>query len=78
MTLSMLHLIRTLDPAAGGPVEFLKLICEVHTRMGARVAVATLDDPAGEWGWPVAVIGCGPGAGSYGYHAGLARKLRET
>jgi glycosyltransferase involved in cell wall biosynthesis len=77
MTLSILHLIRTLDPAAGGPVEFLKLICEAHTRMGARVAVATLDDPAREWGWPVSVIGCGPGAGSYGYHAGLARKLRE-
>jgi glycosyltransferase involved in cell wall biosynthesis len=77
MTPAILHLIRTLDPAAGGPVEFLKLICEAHTRMGARVAVVTLDDPAQEWKWPVSVFRCGPGAGSYGYHAGLIAKLRQ-
>jgi glycosyltransferase involved in cell wall biosynthesis len=77
MTPAILHLIRTLDPAAGGPVEFLKLICQAHTRMGARVAVVTLDDPAQKWEWPVSVFGCGPGAGSYGYQAGLTAKLRQ-
>lgn len=77
MTPSILHLIRTLDPTAGGPVEFLKLICEAHARMGARVSVVTLDVPAQECAWPVSVIGCGPGAGSYGYHLGLTSKLRK-
>jgi glycosyltransferase involved in cell wall biosynthesis len=79
MTPSILHLIRTLDPAAGGPVEFLRLICDAHARLGAEVAVVTLDGPAqvGDPRWPVSITRCGPGAGSYGYRRGFSDKLHR-
>jgi glycosyltransferase involved in cell wall biosynthesis len=58
-------------------VEYLRLICEAHARMGVQVAVATLEDPGQKRVWPVPVIGCGPGAGSFGYRAGLTAKFRR-
>jgi glycosyltransferase involved in cell wall biosynthesis len=77
MKLSILHLIRSLNVAKGGPIEFLKLICESHARAGVNVKVLTLDGSSVTW-WSnpaVPVIACGPGAGNYGYHPQFKKKL---
>ena len=77
MKLSILHLIRTLDPAMGGPIEFLKLICESHLLRGIQVKILTLDSPDEMWlgNAPVPATGCGPGLGVYGYHRRLKERL---
>jgi glycosyltransferase involved in cell wall biosynthesis len=79
MKLSILHLIRTLDPATGGPVEYLKQLAAVHTRLGIRVGILTLD--RNEPGWirdvEASVIECGPGRGTYGFDPLLEAKLTE-
>jgi glycosyltransferase involved in cell wall biosynthesis len=77
MKLSILHLIRTLNPAMGGPIEFLKLICDAHARRGIQVKILTLDAPNETW-WqnpPVSIAGCGPGFGRYGYHPQFKQRL---
>jgi glycosyltransferase involved in cell wall biosynthesis len=79
MKLSILHLIRSLDPAMGGPTEFLKLITESQARSGINVKVVTLDAPGLTW-WPnarVPVGGYGPAAGSYGYHPSFRQRLLQ-
>jgi glycosyltransferase involved in cell wall biosynthesis len=77
MKLSILHLIRTLDPAMGGPIEFLKLICESHLRRGIKMKILTLDSPDEIWlrNAPVPSAGCGPGLGTYGYHVRFKKRL---
>ncbi len=77
MSLSFLHLIRTMNPTAGGPVSFLSQLCAAHTAMGIRVAILTLDEHNPEWSanLPIAVIGCGRSRGNYGYNPGLEERL---
>jgi Glycosyltransferase len=77
MKLSILHLIRTLDPAMGGPIEFLKLICESQARRGVQIKIVTLD-AANELGYQnaaVPVSNAGPGLGTFGYHAQFKERL---
>jgi glycosyltransferase involved in cell wall biosynthesis len=80
MRRSILHLIRTMDPARGGPVEYLKQLAAVHTRMGIDVGILTLDRT--EPGWTrdlsASVIECGPSRGTYGFDPQLATKLTEA
>jgi glycosyltransferase involved in cell wall biosynthesis len=77
MTLSVLHLIRTLDPTKGGPIEFVKLICESQARRGIKPKIITLDPADGNWcrDAAVAVSGAGPGLGNYGYHRQFKERL---
>jgi glycosyltransferase involved in cell wall biosynthesis len=76
---SILHLIRTMDPSAGGPVEYLKQLAAVHTRMGVEVGILTLDrsEPAWTRGLAATVIECGPSRGTYGFDPRLEGKLTE-
>jgi glycosyltransferase involved in cell wall biosynthesis len=77
MKLSILHLIRTVDPVMGGPIEFLKLICESHARRGIQIKIMTLD-AANETRYrkaAVPVSGAGPGLGTYGYHREFKERL---
>ena len=80
MNRSILHLIRTMDPARGGPVEYLKQLAAVHTRMGIQVGILTLDRT--EPGWirdlAASVIECGPSKGTYGFDARLEVRLTEV
>ena len=80
MNRSILHLIRTMDPARGGPVEYLKQLAAVHTRMGIHVGILTLDRT--EPGWirdlAASVIECGPSKGTYGFDARLEVRLTEV
>jgi glycosyltransferase involved in cell wall biosynthesis len=79
MKRSILHLIRTLDPATGGPVEYLKQLAAVHIRLGVQVGILTLD--RNEPGWvrdiTASVIECGPSRGTYGFNQRLEAKLTE-
>jgi glycosyltransferase involved in cell wall biosynthesis len=77
MKLSILHLIRTLDPAMGGPIEFLKLICESQARRGIQIKIMTLG-AAHETRYrnaAVPVSDAGPGLGTYGYHREFKERL---
>ena len=80
MNRSILHLIRTMDPARGGPVEYLKQLAAVHTSMGIHVGILTLD--RAEPGWirdlAASVIECGPSQGTYGFDPRLEDKLTEV
>ena len=75
MPRSILHVIRSLDPALGGPVEVVKQIALVHRGMGLNVETATLDVPAAAWarGFPVPTHALGEREGSTGY--GYSKKF---
>ena len=75
MKLSVLHLVRTLDPATGGPIEFVKRICEAQTYHGVDSKIISLDSGKETWCQKpdVSVLAAGPGLGKYGYN----RKFRE-
>ena len=79
MTRSILHLIDSLDPAAGGPVEFLKALCREHAAMGHRVCAGLLtwpDGPAPE-GLEILRAGRKPRFGGYGFRTGMVAWLRK-
>lgn len=64
-----LHIIASVNPAFGGPVEGIKQIASVTTRLGYRPEVASLDDPQAPYlsTFPLPVHALGPGRGAYGY-----------
>jgi glycosyltransferase involved in cell wall biosynthesis len=80
MKRAILHLIRTMDPQTGGPVEYLKRLAAVHTRMGIQVGILTLDKNEPDWiaGLAASVFECGPSKGTYGFDARLEAKLTEV
>jgi len=65
----ILHIIPSIDPATGGPVEGLRQRCTIYRNNGYEVEVATLDSPASVAGWefPAEVVGLGPSWGTYRY-----------
>jgi glycosyltransferase involved in cell wall biosynthesis len=71
--MKFLHLIRSLNPAGGGPVENIKQLASVMAKMGHHTEILTLDAPDASWirDFPFPVHVVGPGTGTYGY----ARKL---
>ena len=76
---SILHLIDSLDPAAGGPVELVRALAREHAAMGHRSSAALLtrhDGPAPE-GLEIVAQGSKPGYGGYGFRTGLVAWLRQ-
>ena len=57
MSRPLLHVLRSLDPATGGPGEVVRQLCVAHQAMGVRTEVATFDRPDAPWlkDWPVPV-----------------------
>lgn len=49
MNRSILHVIRSMNPELGGPVEVVRQIARVHREMGCNVEVASLDVPEDSW-----------------------------
>jgi glycosyltransferase involved in cell wall biosynthesis len=49
----LLHVVRSLDPAQGGPAELVRQLCAAHAEMGVDSKVASLDDfrGLGKYGW---------------------------
>ena len=77
MKIAILHLIRSLDPAEGGPVEYLKQVAIAQKELGVHTSILTLDPPDPAWvrNLPVSVLECGPSRGTYGFNSSLERKL---
>jgi glycosyltransferase involved in cell wall biosynthesis len=77
--MKLLHLIRSANPAGGGPIESLKQSSRAMAEMGHITEVATLDDPAAHWSHDlnIPVYPLGPGKGTYGYTPHLVSWLKR-
>lgn len=78
MPLKILHVIRSVNPAGGGPIEGLKQLAQQNIANGHAIEVATLDAPDSAWlaSCPLKTHAIGPGRGGYGYSEGLVPWLR--
>ena len=80
MSRSILHVIRSVDPAHGGTVEVVRQISLAHRAMGINVEVATLDSPksacARSFPVPTHALGEREATGSYGYSKKLLPWLK--
>lgn len=76
--MKLLHVLPSLDPAGGGPMEGVLQSSLACIRMGHAVDVLTLDDPAAPFlqGYPLRVHALGPTRSGYGYTARLVPWLR--
>lgn len=76
--MKLLHVIRSVSPLEGGPVEGVRQRGICLQQMGHSVDVVTLDDPAESFlhGFPLTVHALGPSRGDYGYNAKLVPWLR--
>jgi len=76
----ILHVIRTVNPAWGGPVEGLCQIGTAVHMLGNMVEVACLDAPDAPWlkTFPLPVHALGPALGVYGFGRRWAPWLREN
>lgn len=65
----LLHLLPTLDPAAGGTVQAARQSALAFSALGHAVEIATLDSPDATWlsDAPVRTQPLGPGRGIYGF-----------
>jgi glycosyltransferase involved in cell wall biosynthesis len=73
----ILHVLRSLDPAQGGPAEVVRQLCLAHTGMKAVSEVVTFDAPGSPWlaNWVVPVHAI-PGHGRYGWTPAYPAWLR--
>ena len=78
MRRSFLHLIDSLDPAAGGPVEFVRAVSRELAAMGHRSCAALLTWPDAQppEGLEIVAAGRKDGFGGYGFRTGLVAWLR--
>ena len=76
----ILHSIRSVNPAGGGPIEGLKQISAVNQLHGHSVEVVSLDAPDDPWvrDCPVKCHAMGPAWLGYGYSARLVPWVREN
>lgn len=75
----ILHIISTLDPAAGGPAEGVRLLLS-QTEDGCTGEAVTLDAPDAPWlrTLPFPAHGIGPIHSVYGFHRNLLPWLRAN
>jgi glycosyltransferase involved in cell wall biosynthesis len=76
----ILHVMRTLDPAWGGPTEGARNLTSQAVARGYEAEVLCADDPASSWleAWSVKVHAVGPGKFKYGFTTGLDRWLARN
>ena len=76
--MKILHLIHSVNPAAGGPIEGIKQLATAITRTGAKIEVASLDSPDAPYlgDFPLKLHPLGPSYSSYGYCPGLIPWLK--
>jgi glycosyltransferase involved in cell wall biosynthesis len=69
MGLRVLHSIRSVNPAGGGPIEGVKQVSAVNLRHGHAVEIVCLDAPDDPWvkACPLPCHALGPSWGRYGY-----------
>jgi glycosyltransferase involved in cell wall biosynthesis len=78
--MKLLRVIRSTDPATGGPIEGLLRSSEVLLRDGHEVEVVSLEseDDAARHQLPFPVTALGAGWGKYGYNSKLAPWIKEN
>jgi glycosyltransferase involved in cell wall biosynthesis len=78
--MKILHVISSIDPATGGPVEGLRQRCAIYRTGGYDVEVASLDSPefVATCDFPAKLIGLGPGRGTYAYSPYAMAWLKEN
>lgn len=76
----ILHVMRSFDPAGGGPIEAVRRLAQAYREAGHEAEVVTLDSPDAPYlkGAPLTVHALGPGMGKYGYSAKLLPWLRAN
>lgn len=76
--MKLLHVLSSLDPAGGGPMEGVLQSSLECVRLGHRVEVATLDAPDAKFldGYPLPVHALGPGRSGYAYASSYVPWLR--
>ena len=75
----ILHLLRSLNPADGGPIEAVRLMSIEHVAAGHEVEIASLDqegDPVGELPFRLHLLG--PARGTFGHSEKLVPWLRRN
>lgn len=75
--MKVLHILPSVDPKGGGPMEGVKQYGHRFEELGHHVEVVTLDDPAEPCvaEYPLKVYALGPAMGSYHYTPKLAQWL---
>lgn len=78
--MKFLHVLPSVDPRAGGPVEGVKQVGTTLRDMGHAVEVACLDSPKADWlkSFPLPVHALGPAKGHYGYTPQLVPWLKAN
>jgi glycosyltransferase involved in cell wall biosynthesis len=78
--MQMLHILSSVDPRGGGPMEALRQCGLQLESMGHSTQVLTLDDPKARHvsEFPLPVCALGPSRGKYAYNPRLAGWLREN
>lgn len=78
--MKLLHVLPSVDPRAGGPVEGVKQMGTMLQSMGHVVEIACLDSPEADWlrNFPLRVHAMGPAKGFYGYTPRLVPWLRAN
>jgi len=76
--LRLLHVLPSLDPREGGPVQWVKALNRELARRGHTSSVATFDAPDAPHlaGLPFATHPLGPAAGRYRFASGAVARLR--
>lgn len=81
MPLRILHVISSVNPKGGGPIEGLVQLARVNGKHGHEIEVASLDDPKAEWvqRCPLPCHALGPGhIGKYRYSPRLVPWLQAN
>ncbi len=76
----ILHVIRSVDPAGGGPIEGVTQLAVRAREEGHHVEIASLDPPESRFGGTTRtpVHRLGPGFGKYGYNGLLVRWVKQN
>ena len=78
--MKILHIISSINPKFGGPMEGMRQLGMKKIQMGHSVSVLTLDDPASPFidEYPFKVHAIGPSIGDYRYNSRLVPWLKEN
>src|SRR3990172_4664793 len=76
--MKILHVISSVDPKGGGPIEGVNQLSSVYRELGVEVAICSLDAPGAEWvkSSVVTVHALGPSPALYGYNSRLMPWLK--
>lgn len=78
--MKILHVIPSVNPSGGGPMEGVKNLGIILSRYGHSVEVVTLDNPSSDFleNYPFVVHAMGPAKGSYAYASKLKQWLKAN